>query len=163
MEATDTIQDKNYLRTISDLFLIIVVSGVLLCTMMMLLPFQSQFEANNFKIILNMLQSQHWLLPDVSTNNISATPPLYYWIALGVSKIFGNGYLVFRGISVVCALMNLCLLYLTLQRIFTRSIAVIGCVILSSSLLFFGSAVFVGAAQFTFLLFSAVIYSILFL
>ena len=53
-------------------------------------------------------------------------PPLYYVIMHVWQSIFGNSVASFRGFSVTCGVLTIALLFLLLQKLFSKRIAVFG-------------------------------------
>lgn len=153
MEVQNSPQHTKYPFIICDLLGIILLAGILFSSMMLILPIQKHFEAQDLSLIHKMLTSSFHEL----------TLPLYYWLTLAISKLVSSNYIALRSLSVACALLNLSLLYLTMRIMFTRGIAILACTILATSLLFAGSAVFVGPQQLSFLIFSAILYTTIYI
>lgn len=159
MEAALAPATQTKSSTFLDILLISVISLLIYAGIALLLPLQVNAEGPSLLILQDTLANQHWFTLLFNGAKLLATPPLYYWLAVGFGKLFGVSLFALRIFSVVFAVITLKLTYLTMRYVYNRGIALVTTLVLASSLVFVGTACFATPFQLAILLFTTNLYS----
>lgn len=107
---------------------------------MWLIPLTDSTEARYAEIARKMLETDNWITPQYDYGvPFWAKPPLSTWVSAGSMKFFGVNEFASRLPSLLCCLALLFFMYSWLKEN-KNNIALLSIVILSTSILFFGSA-----------------------
>src|SRR5262245_52186761 len=99
-------------------------------------------EGNNAETAREMLASDNWVVPVFNGALRVDKPILLYWLQLTAYRTFGVSEFAARLPSALAAMLTVLLTYELGRRLFEPRTALLGGVVLASSLLFCGSAHF---------------------
>lgn len=81
-------------------------------------PFFTRGEAREALVVEAMVEKNNLILPVTNAQQISAKPPMFHWLAIGLSKITGNvGELTIRLPSVLTAAITLSIFFFFLSSV----------------------------------------------
>lgn len=129
--------DRQYKN---KLLWVLLVMLLLRLVAMWLIPLTDTTEARYAEIARKMLETDNWVTPQFDYGvPFWAKPPLSTWVSAISMKLFGVNEFASRLPSLLCCLALLLFMYSWLKE-HKNNIAVLSIVILSTSVLFFGSA-----------------------
>lgn len=135
--------DFNYRTSlILHLAVLLVLCGLLFFSSLSRIPFFNKGEPREAIVVQKILLDGHWLFPLRAGNEIPSKPPLFHWVGALVSLAWGKATeATVRLPSALFAAMSVIALYLLGRRIFAPPVALLGGVLLATSVGFQGEAI----------------------
>jgi len=85
------------------------------------------------RVVVEMLESGNWLIPQLNGEPFAEKPILYYWLAAGVSKVLGTVSPVsLRAPVLLAGVLSVLLVYLLIEAYDGRRRALIGCALFAT-------------------------------